>query len=249
MKTDLEFFDCNCSYGVTAIPAFRYAKTVSELRAEMSHCGIRRALVRYAGQRYESPLLWNRRAIEDLKGQSGLFPCWSVLPPQTGEQPPTTEFLQAMRDVGVRALWAFPQEHRYSLDSLTFGELFEELAKRRIPLFVKDIVSNIANLMRECPLLTAVAVNQGPHSLERYLRPLLDRYPNLYLDTSYYIVDGLIEEFCNRYGPERLLFGSGFPDNCSGGSLLCLLHANINDAARADVAGSNLQRLLNEADL
>jgi len=215
----------------------------------MSWCGIGRALVRHASQRYESPVLWNERAIADIKGHSGLFPCWAILPPQTGEQLPTAEFLESARSLGVKALWAFPQEHRYCLDSLTLGDLLEELSARRIPLFVKDNAINIYNVMREFPNLTAIAVNQGPHSLERYLRPMLDRYPNLHLDTAYYIVDGLIEEFCDRYGPERLLFGSGFPDNCSGGALLRLLHADITDDARAAVAGGNLQRLLDEADL
>jgi predicted TIM-barrel fold metal-dependent hydrolase len=92
-----------------------------------------------------------------------------------------------------------------------------------------------------------VAVNQGPHSLERYLRPMIQTYPNLYVETSYYIIEGAIEEFCARYGPERMLFGTAFPDNCSGGAVLQLLHADIPDAAKQAIAAGNLQRLIEEA--
>ena len=154
-----------------------------------------------------------------------------------------------MRGHGIRALRAFPQEHHYSLDWLTFGELFKMLAERRIPLFAKENLLLLKELLEDSPALTVVAVNQGPHSLERYLRPLLDRYPNLYVDTAYYMVEGLIEEFCERYGPDRLLFGSGFPDNCSGAALLRLAQADIGEAARSAIAGENLERLLRGAEV
>ena len=69
------------------------------------------------------------------------------------------------------------------------------------------------------------------------------------METSYYIVDGLIEESCDRYGPSRLLFGSGFPDNCSGAALLRLAQADIDDEAKQAVATGNMERLLAEACL
>ena len=97
--------------------------------------------------------------------------------------------------------------------------------------------------------MTVVAVNQGPHSFERYLRPLLDRFQNFHLETSGLLVEGLIEEFCVRYGPDRLLFGSGYPDNCRGGALMRLAQAEVADADKAAIAGGNLDRLLNQVRL
>jgi hypothetical protein len=133
----LEFFDCNCSYGEEARPAPRYAATPADLLEQMDFCGIDRGLVYHAGQRADSPPVWNPQVVTDLAGSDRLQPTWALLPPQTGEQPPTAEFLAQMRAAGVRALWAFPEEHRYRLDGRTFGELFEALAERRVPLFVK----------------------------------------------------------------------------------------------------------------
>ena len=89
-----------------------------------------------------------------------------------------------------------------------------------------------------------VAVNQGPHSLDRHLRPLMDKFPNLYAETSYMLGAGMIEGLCDRHGPERFLFGTAFPDNCSGGSLLRLAQADIGEEARAKIAAGNLTRLI-----
>ncbi len=242
----MNFFDCNCSYGVPSHPAFRFARTPAELLEEMDWCGIDRGLVYVAGLRYGSPVLWNELTAPDLASQPRLEPTWGILPSQTGEQSPPEQFVTQMKASGVRALWAFPNEHHYRLDGVTFGDLLELLTEKHIPLFVKLNAIALGELMKDFPDLTAVAVNQGPHSLERYLRPLFDTYPNLYLDTSYLLVEGLIEEFCERYGPRRLLFGSAFPDNCSGSALLRLTQAEIDDEAKRAIAGDNLERLLEE---
>ena len=246
---DIHFFDCNCSFGETPRPPFRFASDPHSLLEEMDLCGIDRALVHHAGARFGCAPYWNERLPGLLAGLERLVPAWTLLPPQTGETPDGDALISAMRDSGIRALLVFPQEHRYRLQRRTFGDLLGTLARRRIPLFVKESLPALGDFLEECPDLVVVAMNQGPHSVERYLRPLLDAFPNLYLDSSYYIIDGAIEEFCARYGPDRLLFGSAYPDNCAGGALLQLLHADIDEADRRAIAGTNLVRLLSEARL
>ena len=245
----MNFFDCNCSFGNTRRPPFRYARDAGELLEEMRFCGIDRALVRHANMRFGSPAVWNHELLAAVKGDPNLEPTWAIMPSQTGEQPKTEEFIRLMKASGVRALWAFPDEHRYRLDGRTFGELIEVLSERCIPLFIKTNLVAIGDLLKDFPKLTAVAANQGPPSLERYLRPLLETYPNLHVETSYYAIEGLIEESRELYGPHRLLFGSGFPDNCSGAALLRLARADIDDEAKAAIASGNLERLLGEARL
>jgi uncharacterized protein len=243
----VEVFDCNACFGDSARPAFRYARTAAALEEEMDFSGIDEALVYHAGMRFGDPAAWNSRLSAEIAGRPRLRPTWAILPSQTGEQPEPRAFLLAMAESGVRALRAFPQEQHYPLDGSTFGPLLEMLADRRIPLLVKDNLAAIGRLLGEFPDLTVVAVSQGPHSLERYLRPLVERYPNLYIDTSCYLVEGLIEELCGRYGPDRLLYGSGFPDNAAGGPFLRLAAADIGRADREAVACGNLRRMLEEA--
>lgn len=245
----MELFDCNCSYGRAARPPYRFAADVAELAAELDECGIDRALVYHTNMRFASPTTWNEVCSAELVGHPRLAATWAILPPSCGELPPPADLVARMKAHGVRALRAFPQEHRYRLDRATLGDLLPLLVERRIPLFAKENLYALKELLTECPELIVVAVNQGPHSLERHLRPLLDRFPSLYLETSYLLVEGLLEEFCTRYGPERLLFGSGFPDNCSGAALLRLAAADLSEDCRRAIAAGNLTRLLGEVRL
>ncbi len=245
----MNYFDCNCSFGRAVRPPLRFAATADELLAEMDFCGVDRALLHHTNARFASPVSWNPVLTDELRGRERLAPAWVVLPPCCEETPRGDELLAAMSTAGVRALWAFPQEHQWRLDRESLGDLAEILSERRIPLFVKENPLRLKELLVGCPDLIVVAVNQGPHSVERVLRPLLDNHPNLHAESSCYVVEGLIEEFCQRYGPERLLFGSGYPNNCSGAALLRLAQADISDAARAAVAGGNLERLLEEAKI
>ena len=240
-------FDCNCGFGRSARPPLRFAAEAAELIEEMDFCGIDEALPYHANMRFASPVVWNAVLSEQVGPHRRLHATWAILPESTGELPPPEAFLDAMRAGGVRALRAFPQEHHYRLNRRTFPELLPALAERRIPLLVKENLSVLPELLDDCPALTVIAVNQGPHSLERYLRPLMDSYSNLHVETSGLLVDGVIEGLCDRYGPGRLLFGSGFPDNCGGGALLRLAHADIAADAKTAIAAGNIERLLKEA--
>jgi len=164
----MEFFDCNCSYGVPGIRPYRYARTVPELEEELAFCGIERALVFHASMRFGSPLDANEQILRDLDGHPALVPTWAILPAQTGEMPDPDGLLANMARHGVRALRAFPNEHRYSLDTLTFGDMLAVLQERRIPLFAKQDLLRIGQLLKDFPRLVLVAVNQGPHSLRPF---------------------------------------------------------------------------------
>jgi uncharacterized protein len=243
----VRIMDCNCSYGLTGRPPPRFAATPTDLIAELDFCGVDSALAFHTNQRFASPVKWNEILTSDLRGQARLRGTWAILPEACGELPPPEKLLDAMREHGIRALRAFPQEHRYRLDGLACPRLFQLMARRRIPLFAKENLLALKEILSDCRDLIVVAVNQGPHSLDRHLRPLMDAFPNLRVETSGLLVEGLIEGLCERYGAERVLFGSGFPDNCNGAALLRLATADIGEDARAAIAAGNLERLLQEA--
>jgi predicted TIM-barrel fold metal-dependent hydrolase len=80
-------------------------------------------------------------------------------------------------------------------------------------------------------------------------RPLLERYPNVYVDTAQYLLDGGLEALVADYGARRVLFGSGFPESYMGGMMMALRHARLPEAAKTAIAGGNLARILEEAQL
>lgn len=228
---------------------FRFARTAAELIEEMDFSNIERALVYHTAMRYDHPQVGNERVLAEIAGQSRLRPTWAILPSQTGEQPPTETLLREMKRHDVRALRLFPDDHRYFVDEITWGDQLAAYAERRIPLFVRASLDKCAQFLRSFPDLVIVTASQGSNPLDRYAWPLIEKYPNLNFETSGYVVDNGIEDFCRRYSSSRLVFGSGYPENSSGAAMLALAHADITVADRQAIAADNLQRLLAEARL
>jgi hypothetical protein len=245
----LKFFDCNCAFGPYRTRVFRFARSAAELIQEMDFANIDRALVYHTAMRFDHPSVGNELVVRETSDYSRLLPTWAILPSQTGEQLPLKNILSNMRRHGIRALRLFVEDHRYFLDDLTWGDQMAVFMERRIPLFIRASLDRIATLLRSFPDLVVVTGSQGSNPLDRYAWPLVEKFPHLYFETSSYLVDSGIEEFCRRYGAARLVFGSGFPDNAGGAAMLMLAHADISAQERQAIASDNLWRLLEEACL
>jgi predicted TIM-barrel fold metal-dependent hydrolase len=208
--------------------------------------------------RDQSPVVGNQVLVETIAVQPRLTGTWAILPPQTGELPSAPEFLEAMSAHGIRALWAFPDDHRYLLNRTTFGSFLDQVSERRIPLFVprhaggprhSDTWRLVYRLLEEYPSLRLVLAAHGPWGEDRYFRPLLERYDGFYLDVSRYELDCGLRDLVSRCGAERLLYGSHFPVHAMGGPRLMVARAEISEEARTAIAGENLERLLGEVVL
>jgi predicted TIM-barrel fold metal-dependent hydrolase len=174
-----------------------------------------------------------------------------VLPNQAHEFPTPDALFRQMREANVAALRAFPDSHKFLLNEVAMGDLLMAMAARRVPLLL-SVKRGIAwpaiyDLLAEIPDLTCVICDHGCWGEDRLFRPLLDRYPNVYVDTAQYLLDGGIEALVADYGARRLLFGSGFPESYFGGMMMALKHAQIPLAAKEAIAHGNLARLIEEA--
>jgi predicted TIM-barrel fold metal-dependent hydrolase len=130
------------------------------------------------------------------------------------------------------------------------------MVERNIPIFIPVGESSgvsgwhmIENILSEVQELTLVVTDHGAWGDDRFFRPLVERYRNLYLDISKYELDGGIKDFCNKYGAERLLFGTGFPQLNPGGPIFTLIHADITEKERQKIASGNLERILGRVKL
>ncbi len=245
----LKFFDATCALGPYRTRVFRFARTAGDLVAEMDFSNIEQALVYHTAMRFDHPSVGNELVVAETRDEPRLWPTWTLLPSQTRELPPVETLLGQMRRHNVRALRLFPDDHRYFLDEITWQESLAQCAQRRIPLFVRASLDKIAQLLRALPDLIVVTASQGANPLDRYAWPLVERFDNLLFETSGYLVDGGIEEFCRRYSARRLIFSSGFPDNAGGAAMLALARAEISEADRRAIAWDNLTSLIEEARL
>jgi hypothetical protein len=245
----MDWFDATASFGPYRIPALRQAYTAEELLSELDYSGNDRALVYHTAQRYDSPSEGNRIILDGLAGHARLLPTWVTIPTHTGELPPVDAFIAQMAIANVQALRLFPDDHRYFLDEVSLGDQLRTYADRKIPLFIRASLDQIGALLKSFPDLVVVTGTQGGNLLDRFAWPLVARFPNLYLETAGYLVDGVLEAFCGRFSSSRLIYSSGFPDQAPGASKLMLKHADITPADVSAIAHGNLERILAEADL
>jgi predicted TIM-barrel fold metal-dependent hydrolase len=250
----MRFFDCNAFFGLPAHQRpLAPVATAEQLLREMDRCGVDRALVWHIAQHDASVQAGNRLLAEAIRHHPRLRGCWCILPAHTGEQPPPAVFFRHMREAHIGSVRIFPATHRYLANRLSLAEWLEPMVEQRIPLLVsvkrgmewRDVYA----LLADFPELTCVVCDHGSWGMDRYFRPLLERYPRVHIDISQYFLDGGLEALVADVGASRLLFGSGFPESYLGGMMLALRHARLPDEAKVAIASGNLERLLAESDL
>jgi predicted TIM-barrel fold metal-dependent hydrolase len=248
----LRFFDCNTFIGTPqhALPGggVKAAGLVQALdRAEIA-----RALVWHIAQLDGHPLEGNALLEREIAPyRDRLVPCWSALPPQTGELGDIDEWFAGAAAAGVKALRLWPRAGRFLMRREAVGEVLERMAARGWPLIYSLARGGewpeLYDLAAEFPRLPIIVGDVGCWGPDRFFRPLLDKFPNICLEISDYFVPGGLEAFVERYGPQRLLFGTAFPAQHHGGMMLMLAHAEVSDEAKQMIAAGNLERLLGEA--
>jgi uncharacterized protein len=247
-EPELHFFDCNVFFGTPAGSSLVTVPTAESLLAEMDRAGIERALTWHIAQHDASPWLGNSFVAEATACHPRLTGCWTILPNQAREFPAPDRFIADMRAARIAALRVFPASHKYLLNGVAMGNWLDMMVQQRVPLFLSlrrgiDWPA-IYSLLAEFPRLTCVICDHGPWGADRLFRPLLERYENVYVELSQYMLDGGIESLVADYGPERVLFGSGFPESYMGGMMLALKHSQIGADAKQAIAAGNLERIL-----
>jgi len=243
----LEFFDANVVVGVPRNQVdFAPLATSDDLHSYIGHQGLRGALIWHWAQMESHPRTGNGLITDYLSTDPAVYPCWSLLPPATEEPLGMPGDLLECLPAAVRL---FPEAHRYLMARVVWGDLLDELARQRIPvlLSLQHAVTwpQIYALLSAYPDLTCVLCDLGSWSMDRYTYPLLQAYPNVHVETSMLsLEDGGVEAMVDRFGPERLLFGTGFPKRYAEASMLQLTHADLRDQDKRAIAAGNMLRLL-----
>jgi hypothetical protein len=251
MKTNkLEFFDCSCSVGRTGYPHLLDIPDADGLLREMEIAGVEEALVYHTAARDGHPPLGNARLLEEIRGRSGLYPVWVLLPHHTGEMPPPKELLSEMKDKGIRAARLYPTrlQHGFTLADWCAGELLRALERARFPLILDiEIVTweEVFSLLDRYPRLPLILSNFS-YRHNRYLYPLWEKFSNLYVEISRFMGGGAVEDAVRRFGAARLLFGTNMPQYTGTAAVARLTYADISKEGKGAIAGHNLRRLLKE---
>jgi predicted TIM-barrel fold metal-dependent hydrolase len=245
MIANLELFDPTRTFGPTcdAPPQFL---TAAELLAAMDRLGIARALAYYSEARSYLTGAGNEWLLEKLAATPGaqdrLIPA-AVISPATrfnrGALPQLKAHLGAGR---IRALRYFARGSNLRQMEPLLDELLPLhpvllLDAREGPSYEEILAC--ATRFPDLPIVILQTMWPG----ELPLADLMERCPNISIDTSWMHSDQTLEWMVEHFGAGRVLFGGG-PDSHNGAAIAALVHADISDDAKRLIGGGNLQRLL-----
>ena len=245
-------FDANVLLGPQAQRPPGAPEDVRALIATMDAYGITRGLVAHTWAKGHDAATGNARLTEEVKGQGRLSACWVVLPSATGEVPPEPEQVDRLLASGARAARLCPVAHRLSLEPWEVDRLLGALAERRVPLLI-DLDNRhwgeprpwrfIEWCCRTYPDLPVVLLREAQVNF-RTLFALMDRCLNLVVETSYLQGHDAIHLMVERWGADRLVFGTGMPVYDPALPIAGLTYAGLSPEALAGVAGGTLRRLM-----
>ncbi len=223
-----------------------------ELVVKLESYGIEKALVYHSMAREYDAVAGNAMLMKEISSYRQLLPAWIVMPHYTGEFPSPEYLLKEMKNNNVQVVRMFPQaaEQNYSISPWNCGELFSCLEKHRIPLFIgMDQISwnelyEIANTYPNMKII----LTDLTYRMDRNLYVLLKKFPCIYLETSGYKVNNCIEEICNKFGAERLVFGSGMPV-FTGAAVCAVKYARITVKEKMMIACENMEAMLKDVNL
>lgn len=246
----LEFFDCEATFGYPGFKRETTPVTKEEMLGKFDRYGIDRAMMRYEYSATGIPRVGNMELLEKICDDSRLYPVWYALPHYTGDFPEPEELVWQMKAKNVRMLTLLGGN--WTVGEWTCGELFHAMEAHKIPLLLplsrlSNGFTSLYELLRAHPRLRVILTTMS-YTYLRDLYPLLQMFPNLYLCTSTLKTQMGIEEIADKFGAERLIFGSGMPGLSGAASVALITYAKLDDTRKQMIAAGNLDRLLQEVE-
>lgn len=243
----IDLFDIQVGI-IGARPGERGEVTVDSLLAMMERFDIGQALVRVAPTDFETDVVFsNAKLYEACSEHPNLVPCPVVVPNTAGDFPSEAEQVDDALAHGAGAVWIRVNTDCWFVAEWISDRLFGVLSDRRMPTYVgggalsSKEVADLAGRFGDLPIILAGA----GYSDQRVLLPLLERFANIYLSigSNYRVYNG-VEQFVERLGAGRLLFGSGFPDSEPMASGMYLLYADISEEQKRRIGSGNAEHLI-----
>jgi predicted TIM-barrel fold metal-dependent hydrolase len=243
-------FDVNCLVGPG--PLAGACRDAGGLLGAMDALEIDDALVAGAPAVACDAAEGNARLLDEIHGRSRLHACWVVKPGDYARG--NRSGARQLRERGVEAARVFPRRCG-PLRAWNSGGLFKALAGLAMPVLIDFELGHYTEhrqaidwdglhwVLGAFPELPIVLLRVGA-TVDSALFPLMERHPNLLVETSYYIGTGGLEHLSAQFGVERLLFGTGMPQYAPGPAITLLTYSGLSAAEKTAVGAANLRRLL-----
>lgn len=243
----MEFFDADAIVGREIDKDEETAARVDDLVAEMNRCGIARSLVTSHKIALSNPDWGNEELAKDIAQYPrlrGVFGAWLI---QERDTPAADEAIDRFVKMNAAGVQLWPAISFAEFTVWQCPDLFAALSDRHLPLFMHSDQaswSNVHDVLKAFPRMVLV-LQRVTYADVRKAQAIMKLCPNLHVCTSPPFVGGcVLEQFDRFVGCDRLLFGSGLFKFDVLPAVAQITYSNLSDAKKQQVAGGNLQRLL-----
>ena len=247
----MKFFDASCMIGMRGIVKEGEPTTREEILELMERCHIEKAIVCHAMAKEADLPTGNLKLVEETEGDDRFVRQWCVLPHAFGEYLSAEELFAEMKKNDVTSIRLLPKTCGYSLKPHAIGKMMKLAAETKVPVFIdlgEIATAQVYDLCKDYPETNFVLSNIS-YRENRWLGPILDTCPNLYLGAGSYLVHNGIKQLCRHYGAERWLFDTGLPTGSATSAVSLICYAEISQEEKELIAHGNVERLLSEVKL
>jgi predicted TIM-barrel fold metal-dependent hydrolase len=149
-----------------------------------------------------------------------------------------------------------PSVHQYPFENWIVKPWLSWLQETKIPLWIPisyEFLSNespvnpseLHETIRQYPELQVVIADV--HYKYSWIFQLLESLPNCYVEISQFIGTGAVEELIERLGYERILYGSGFPENNFGRQLYSIHQSGLEKNVLESICHKNVKELISNS--
>lgn len=252
----MEFFDAFMPVGRTNMAIPESPCTESQVLNLMDSYGVAEAMVFHTLARDSDPDLGNVALAKEI-GNPRLHRVWAFDSVFVKEETPE-KFLEKALQNNVKAIMFNPHMRDVQIDrSIRLRELAALLEKRRIPLLAtyrkydagQDTINwyQLADFCNAFPQLPVISWEWR----SRANRPMFDALAstkNLRISFSSLWQAQMLEQICESFGAQRLVFSLGLPLLDPGSFTPVIAYAGVAEAAKNAIASNNIRQILREAN-
>lgn len=249
---ELDLFDCNCMLGRAVCDKGWTFDTAEDLLKSMKYHFINKALVYSSAAKFNAPVTGNEELGAMVNGHDNLYKSWVVLPDYVKEFYSAEDLHKKLAENKVSSVRLCPRKHSFELSGWCCGRLYEIFDKMHIPVFIDlDLAhwsdpapwDKIHDICIKYPGMPVILTRIGC-GYNRNLFALLKKCPNLYFEISYFAANRGLEEVCEEFGAERMLFGTDSPIHAPSSPIGLLYYSSIPFSDKQKIASGNLEYLL-----
>jgi hypothetical protein len=217
-------------------------------RAALRSFGIDAAVVTCAESVRYDALSGNERLARLIEGEQGLYGCM-VLTPDIEFSRRLDAYVDSMLARKFVASRMYPKSYMHSLSDFCSGPTLSVLEERRVPLMLWHSEASWEAIDRICGKYPRLPVIVEGHDVKllyharNYIR-LLAEHENFHLETHNLVLFDELRSLAEKFGADRLIYGSYFPYNTPHHSLYNVMESRLRRDDQNRILSGNSKKLI-----